>query len=64
MDTVTCGGCLWWTSDTDDAAEGQCHRYAPRATTTRSGVVWPTTARLDFCGDVEPKPDTTPIECH
>ena len=63
MDRVTCGGCLWWASG-EVADEGQCHRYAPRPTTTRAGVVWPTTTRDDYCGDVEPKPDTTPIECH
>lgn len=63
MDIVTCGGCLWWVSG-HVGDEGKCHRYAPRPTTKRAFVVWPTTKRTDFCGEVEPKPDTTPIETH
>ena len=57
MDIVICGGCLWWRAERAD--EGQCHRHAPRAV-----VVWPTTKRDDYCGEAEPTPDTTPIECH
>ena len=63
MDIVTCGGCLWWASE-EGTDEGQCHRHAPRATTARGGVVWPTTARTDFCSEAEPKPDTTPIKAY
>ena len=63
MDIVTCGGCLWWAKGARDD-EGSCHRYAPRSTTVLTAVVWPTTKSVDFCGDVEPKPDTTPIETH
>ena len=58
MDIVTCGGCLWWAKGARDD-EGKCHRHAPRAV-----VVWPTTKSVDFCGEAEPKPDTTPIEIH
>ena len=52
---VHCEECLWWTGGADDD-EGKCHQHAPRPTTRRPGVVWPTTGRTDFCGHAKPKP--------
>ena len=60
MDIVTCGECLWWRCGAD-SDEGRCHRYAPRATTARSVVVWPMTTRDDDCGEAEERPNTDPI---
>ena len=56
---VFCGGCLWWASD-EGADKGKCHRHAPRP----GNFGWATTKRDDFCGESDPKPDTTPIAMH
>ena len=55
-DIVHCVECLWWVSG-ENADEGKCHRYAPRPTTKRPGVVWPTTGSADFCGESKLKPE-------
>ena len=61
---VHCEECVWWVSG-ENADEGKCHRYAPRPTTKRPGVVWPTTGSADFCGESKLKPDPpTPMKMY
>lgn len=62
---MNCASCDHWKPyggarpvKSDD--EGQCHRYAPRASMigiSVSEVKWPDTSAVDWCGDYQRHPN-------
>jgi hypothetical protein len=70
----TCSICRYWHSASDDAVQGECHRYPPRPLfgahwgvpgdgTSRVESFYPMVAAADWCGEygkLTPSPATTP----